>query len=116
MLGTLLVLGVALVVLVLVLQLVFGVTPGGGTGASPSASATAADGGGAGTVTVPETVGRPTREAIELAQEAGLNWTVRCAEDPTQAEGIIRQEPPAGTTVTPGSRFTMFSARISDCR
>jgi beta-lactam-binding protein with PASTA domain len=65
---------------------------------------------------VPETVGLPTDEAIDLAEGAGLNWTVRCNEDPDQPEGIIDQEPPAGTAVAPGSRFTMFSARIEDCR
>jgi beta-lactam-binding protein with PASTA domain len=41
---------------------------------------------------------------------------VRCNEDPSQPEGIIDQEPPAGTEVAPGSAFTMFSARIADCR
>jgi beta-lactam-binding protein with PASTA domain len=65
---------------------------------------------------VPDTIGLPTDEAIALADEAGLDWTVRCSEDQEQPEGIIDQEPPAGTEVAPGSQFTMFSARIEDCR
>ena len=69
-----------------------------------------------GPVTVPETVGLATADAIERATEADLDWTVHCNDDPAQPEGIIDQEPPAGTPVAPGSTFTMFSARISDCR
>jgi hypothetical protein len=65
---------------------------------------------------VPNTVGLPTQEAIALAEEAGLAWTVRCNEDPSRPEGIVDQEPPAGTQVSPGAPFTMFSARIEDCR
>jgi beta-lactam-binding protein with PASTA domain len=65
---------------------------------------------------VPETVGMPTDEAIAAATEAGLNWTVRCNHDPNQPAGIVHQEPEAGTEVAPGSAFTMFSARIEDCR
>lgn len=64
---------------------------------------------------IPATVGLPTDEAIAIASEAGLNWTVRCNHDESQPEGIIDQEPAAGTPVAPGSRFTMFSARIDDC-
>jgi hypothetical protein len=65
---------------------------------------------------IPETIGMPTDEAIAAAQAAGLNWTVRCNHDESEPEGIIHQEPAAGTEVAPGSRFTMFSARIGDCR
>ena len=32
------------------------------------------------------------------------------------AEGIIDQEPPAGTQVARGAPFNLYSARISDCR
>jgi hypothetical protein len=65
---------------------------------------------------IPATIGLPTDEAIALAREAGLKWTVRCNHDESRPEGIIHQEPAAGTEVAPGSRFTMFSARIDDCR
>ena len=65
---------------------------------------------------IPEVIGLPTADAIELARQAGLRWTVQCAQDPQRPEGIIDQEPPAGTEVAPGAAFTMFSARISDCR
>jgi len=41
---------------------------------------------------------------------------LECAQNEEQPDGIIDQEPPAGTQVAPGSRFTMFSARIADCR
>jgi hypothetical protein len=75
----------------------------------PTAVATVAPG------VIPATVGLPTDEAIALADQAGLNWTVRCNHDESRPEGIIDQEPAAGTEVAPGSRFTMFSARIEDC-
>ncbi len=65
---------------------------------------------------IPEVIGLPTTDAIEIATQAGLRWTVQCAQDPQQPEGIIDQEPPAGTEVAPGAALTMFSARISDCR
>ena len=113
--GTLLILGAAAVVVAVV---AFGLlNVGGGRGApSPSPSATIGPTAAPGSVLVPDTVGLATGDAIQAATDAGLNWTVRCAEDPSQSEGIIGQEPPAGTSVAPGSRFTMFSARISDCQ
>jgi len=115
-LGTLVVLGAAVLVVVLVVVpiLDLGGSSGGSGGASPSATAQASV--APGTVTVPETIGLATADAIERATEANLDWTVRCNDDPSQPEGIIHQEPEAGTTVAPGSTFTMFSARISDCR
>ena len=64
---------------------------------------------------IPATIGLPTDEAIAIASEAGFNWTVRCNHDESRPEGIIDQEPAAGTEVAPGSRFTMYSARIDDC-
>ena len=113
--GTLLILGAAALVVVLVVLPLLNRDPGGGVtlpsgSVQPSAAIPTAE-----TGVVPDTVGLPADEAIELANEAGLNWTVRCAEDPDQPEGIIDQEPPAGTRVAPGSQFTMFSARIEDC-
>jgi hypothetical protein len=89
----------------------------GGSGDVPSAAPTTP--GATATIApdvIPATVGLPTDEAIALAREVGLNWTVRCNHDESQPEGIIDQEPAAGTEVAPGSRFTMFSARIDDCR
>jgi serine/threonine-protein kinase len=115
LLGTLLVLAAAALVVVLVILPLIDLGDGGGA-TEPSPSATAGQSAPAGTVLVPNTVGLPTADAIDLASEAGLDWTVRCAEDASQPEGIISQEPPADTTVAPGSRFTMFSARISDCQ
>lgn len=101
-----------LVVVLVVLPLLDLGGDGGGNGtASPSPSASVVP-----TGVVPNTVGVPTDEAIDLAEAAGLNWTVRCNEDRSQPEGIVDQEPPAGTEVAPGSAFTMFSARIEDCR
>ena len=115
-LGTLLVLGAAaLVVLLVVVPLLDrDGSNGGGGGASPSVTIPASA--APGTVIVPETIGLATADAIERATEANLDWTVRCDDDPSQPEGIIHQEPAAGTPVAPGSTFTMFSARISDCR
>lgn len=108
--GTLAVLGLAAAVIV------FGVLPlvQSGQGGGPTAPASAGPTTGPGTVTVPAVVGLPTDEAIELAEDAGLNWTVFCSDDPSQPEGIIHQEPPAGTPVAPGSRFSMYSARFAD--
>ena len=112
---SLLVLGAAALVVVLVVLPLLGLGPGETGAPSPTPdpetpSATVAPG------VVPDTIGRPTDEAIQLAEQAGLDWTVRCNENPEQPEGIIDQEPPAGTEVAPGSQFTMFSARIADCR
>ena len=113
--GTVLVLGAAALVIVLVVLPLLGLGSGGNgdPSASPDPSPPAP------TVVpgvVPDTIGLPTDQAIALADEAGLDWTVRCSEDQEQPEGIIDQEPPAGTEVAPGSQFTMFSARIEDCR
>jgi eukaryotic-like serine/threonine-protein kinase len=112
--GTLLILGIAGLVIVLVVLPLLGLGTAGtdDPSATPSASAQPTVRAGV----VPETIGLPTDEAIELATQAGLDWTVRCNEDREQPEGIIDQEPPAGTEVAPGSQFTMFSARIEDCR
>jgi serine/threonine-protein kinase len=113
--GTLLVLGAAAMVVALVVVPLLELGGRGGNGeAEPSASApppasVAPD-------IIPNTIGLPTDEAIEVARAAGLVWTVRCNHDPQQPEGIVDQEPPAGTEVAPGSAFTMFSARIQDCR
>jgi eukaryotic-like serine/threonine-protein kinase len=113
--GTLAVLAAAaLVVVLLVVPLLdLGQAPGAGDGEPSAAPSTAAS---PAPNTIPSTVGLPTDEAIALAEAAGLNWTVRCNHDEGQPEGIIDQEPPAGTAAQPGSRFTMFSARIEDCR
>ncbi len=116
MLGTLFILGaVALVVMLVILPLLdLGETGDASPQPSPSESAQATA--PPGTVLIPQTVGLPTADAIQLARDAGLNWRLECAEDPDQPEGIIRQEPPPGTPVAPGSRFTMFSARFfADC-
>ena len=115
-LGTLLILAAAaLVVLLVVVPLLDRDGSNGGSGgASPSATIPASA--APGTVIVPETIGLATADAIELATDANLDWTVRCNDDASQPEGIIDQEPAAGTPVAPGSAFTMFSARISDCR
>ncbi|HEX2843879.1 MAG TPA: PASTA domain-containing protein, partial [Candidatus Limnocylindria bacterium] len=113
--GTLLVLAAAGLVIVLIVLPLLDLGGGGGS-ADATPSPTAAPSQVIQPNVVPETVGRSTQEAIEIARAAGLNWTVRCNEDPSQPEGIIDQEPPAGTEVAPGSAFTMFSARIADCR
>ncbi|HET9416330.1 MAG TPA: PASTA domain-containing protein, partial [Candidatus Limnocylindria bacterium] len=115
--GTLFILGAAALVLVLVvLPLLSGGGNGGVTPSVPASAPASAGPPSAETGVVPDTIGLPTDEAIDLAEAAGLDWTVRCDQDPQQPEGIIDQEPPAGTQVAPGSQFTMFSARIRDCR
>ena len=113
--GTLLVLGTAALVVVLVVLPLLRLGEGGG---SPSASASpdAPAPSDPNLVNVPQVVGLSTAEAISAAQAAGLDWTVHCDEDPAQPEGIIDQEPPAGSTVARGSPFAMFSARFADCQ
>jgi hypothetical protein len=119
MLGTLLTLAAAALVVVLVVVPLLDLRGGGGNSSPAPSTSVPTDSAGTpapGTAVIPETVGLPTAEAIQRASDAGLNWRVECAEDTNQPEGIIGQEPPAGSAVAPGSRFTMFSARISDCR
>jgi len=111
--GTLAVFAAAALVVIFVVRPLLDLG-GAGAGGSPSPVATpppsvARD-------VIPATIGLPTGEAIAIARAAGLDWTVRCNQDPQLPEGIIDQEPPAGTEVAPGSAFTMYSARIDDCR
>ena len=114
--GTLVLLGAAALVLVLVVLplLQLGREGGGGAGTTPTPAPTAEP--DADTVTVPDLVGEPTADAIAAASEAGLDWTLFCNENPDQPEGIIDQEPPAGTQVAPGSKFSLYSARFVDCQ
>jgi eukaryotic-like serine/threonine-protein kinase len=110
--GTLVVMATAgLVVVLVVLPLL---ELGSGSGPTPSASPSPVP--SVPVDVIPSTIGLATEEAIALASAAGLDWTVRCSQDPNLPEGIVDQEPPAGTPVAPGAPFTMYSARISDCR
>ena len=115
--GTLVILAAAAGVVGFIVLPLLSLRDGGTGGADASASVppSAAEASVAPNV-IPDTVGKSFDEAIALATEAGLNWTVQCNHDESQPPGIIDQEPPAGTQVAPGSRFTMFSARIDDCR
>jgi eukaryotic-like serine/threonine-protein kinase len=113
--GTLLVLGAAALVVVLVvvplLRLGEGsISPSDGPGAT---STQPAEGN---LVSVPAMIGMATADAVAAAEEANLDWTVHCNEDPEQPEGIIHQEPPAGTTVERGSSLALYSARFADCQ
>ena len=106
---------VVLVFLVIVLPLLErGRTEGAGDAPTPVATATATA--VANEVVVPDFVGQPTKDAIAAATEAGFDWTVNCDQDKDQPEGIIDQEPPAGTTVARGAKLSLYSARIKDCR
>ena len=111
--ATLAVLAAAALVVVLVVVPLLGSGGGGGGAEAPTSSPSVAP--SVAPDVIPDTVGMATDDAIALARQAGLDWTVRCEEDPSRPEGIIDQEPPAGTRVTPGSPFTMYSARFSDC-
>lgn len=115
LLGTLLILATVAAVVIFVVLPLMGLGGAGTDDGTPSPSATASTPADPGTVTVPSTVGMSTEEAIAAANEAGLDWTVFCNEDPSRPEGIVDQEPPAGTPVAPGSTFSMYSARIADC-
>ncbi len=115
--GTLLVLvAAALVVLLVVIPLLQSGQGGGRPGPSSEATPIVGPTAAPDLVIVPDVVGMPTADAIAADRELGLAWRVECAQDPSQPEGIIGQEPPAQMSVAPGSGFTMFSARISDCR
>jgi serine/threonine-protein kinase len=115
LIGTVLVLAAAAAVVLFVVVPLLQLGPGPSPGPSPSTGAVVTPAPGTG-VTVPNLVGMPTADAVEAAREAGLDWTVHCAQDPARPEGIIDQEPPAGTQVARGSPFNLYSARISDCR
>jgi eukaryotic-like serine/threonine-protein kinase len=113
--GTLLVLGAAAaVVIFIVLPLLDIGLDGGGAGGTPTPAPTVEP--DAPTVAVPDLVGMTTAEALEAARASGLAWTLYCNEDPNQPEGIVDQEPPAGTPVAPGSTFSLYSARFADCQ
>lgn len=114
--GTLVVLGAAaLVVVFVVLPLLELGRDGGGSG-TPTPAAAPTDDPGPNAVVVPDMVGLPTADALEQARASGLDWTLYCNEDPDQPEGIVDQEPRAGRRVAPGSTFSLWSARIVDCR
>ena len=112
-LGTLLILGAAALVVALIVVPLLELGREGG-GAAPSAQPTAEP--DSNTVLVPDLVGQPTADALEAARAAGLDWTLYCDEDQDQPAGIIDQEPPGGTPVAPGSTFSLYSARFSDCQ
>lgn len=113
-LGALAVLGAAALVVVLVVVPLLELGREGGSGPPSEGGAPTPPSVQRGVV--PDVVGMATADAIAVARAAGLDWTVRCAEDQSRPPGIIDQEPPAGTRVPVGSAFTMFSARVADCR
>ncbi len=103
---------VALIVVVPLLQLGARNAPAPGGATSPAATAIPAGN----RVTVPNTVGLGKDAAIAAATTARLNWTIQCNQDPKKPAGMVGQQPAAGTVVAAGAPFTMFSARIADCR
>ncbi len=113
--GTAAVLGAAALVVLLVVMPLLRMGDGQGGGATPSASSAATAVPGGTGVTVPAFVGMSTGDAIDLARQTGLSWTVFCDHDETRPEGIIHQEPPPDSEVPPGSSLSLYSARISDC-
>jgi serine/threonine-protein kinase len=113
--GTLAVLGAAAAVVVLVVVPLLDLGRAGGDGPSTTASPSPTDQGPA-VVVVPDFVGMSTQRAIKAANDADLDWTVRCNQDPDQPNGIVDQEPPPGTELHAGAPITLYSARIKDCR
>ncbi len=115
-LGPVVILAAAAIVALLVIVPLLGL----GARNSPAPSGTASPHGTAvpvaNRVTVPNTVGLSKEDAIKAANRARLSWTIRCKQDPKKPDGMIEQEPAAGDVVAAGSPFTMFSARIADCR
>ncbi len=84
--------------------------PGGGASATPSATLSGPSL-APGTVLVPDTIGMTEAEAEAAAKAAGLRWTINWREQAGETPGIYDQEPPAGTPVDAGSRFTMYAWR-----
>ena len=115
LIGRLLVLGAAAAVVAFVVVPLLQLGRGPSPGPSPSTDVVSTPAPGT-EVTVPDLVGMPTSDAVDAAREAGLDWTVHCAQDDSRPEGVIDQEPRAGTRVARGSPFNLYSARISDCR
>ncbi len=115
LLGTLLLLAAAAAVVAFVVVPLLQLPRQGANDGSPTSQPVSEAPSIAGDV-IPDTIGLPAAEAIAIANQAGLNWVLECEQNADLPEGIIDQEPPAGTQVAPGSRFTMFSARIADCR
>jgi eukaryotic-like serine/threonine-protein kinase len=116
-LGPLVILAAAVAVALLVIVPLLGLGDRGGPGpiggtASPIATTIPVGN----RVTVPNTIGLSKKDAIKAANNARLNWTIECSQDPAKPKGMIRQEPAPGTVVAAGSPLTMFSARIADCR
>ena len=116
LIGTLLVLAAAALVVVLVVfpLLELGREGGGAPGGTSTAQPTAEP--DPNTVVVPDLVGMATADALEAARASGLDWTLFCNEDQDRPAGIIDQEPRAGRQVAPGSTFSLYSARFSDCQ
>lgn len=112
---SLLVLGAAALVVVLVVVPLLRLGSGGASPSGP-AGPPATQPADPDLVLVPDVVGLATDDAIGAAEEAGLDWTVHCSEDPSQPDGIIHQEPPSGSSVERGSPFALYSARFADCQ
>ncbi len=94
----------------LVLRLDPGLPAGSPSPAGPTPTGTLAPG----MVRVPNAIGLSEAEAEALASESGLRWTIRWREVPDASPGIYDQEPPAGSVVERGSRFTMYAYRVPD--
>jgi serine/threonine-protein kinase len=117
LLGTIVLLGLAALVVAFVVVPLVDLPDADANGtASPSSAAVATPAPTVAADLIPETIGLPAAEAIAVANEAGLNWVLECEQNDELPDGIIDQQPVAGTQVAPGSRFTMYSARIADCR
>jgi eukaryotic-like serine/threonine-protein kinase len=114
--ATAVILAAAVLVVLLVVLPLLDRTRTGGAGDEPTPTPVPTATAVPNDVVVGDYVGQKTKDAIDAAKEAGLDWTVYCDQDPTQPEGIVHQEPPAGTTVARGSTLSLYSARIKDCR
>ena len=85
----------------------------GGASATPTATASGPSL-APGTVLVPDTIGMSEAQAEAAAKAAGLRWTINWRVRAGETPGIYDQEPPAGTPVDAGSRFTMYAWRAPD--
>lgn len=116
LLGTLAILAAAALVVILIVLPLINLGRGQGGAPTPTPATSADPAPGSATVVVPDFVGMDAEQAKQAASDAGLDWTLYCDHNEDLPEGIVDQEPSAGTEVARGTAFSMYSARIGDCR
>ena len=70
------------------------------------------------TVVIPDVIGKPETNALEIMKAADLSVDISRGSDPKQDAGIIEQSPPAGTTVQRGAtvKLVMNTPPVDDAK